>query len=86
MADEAMRVDAGGASPTEVIRQQAVTQDFVVLRFAVIGLIVALTISLIGAIVLTYNGREIPEGINAIGSACVGAVSTMLVRSSAGIQ
>ena len=76
-----LKTEDGAASPTEVIRQQAVTQDFTVLRFAVLGLIVALTIALAGSIVLTYGEKEIPEGIIAIGSACVGALSTMLVRA-----
>ncbi len=83
---EPLKAEDGVASPQEVIHQQAVSQDYVVLRFAVLGLIVALAISLVGAIVLTYAGHEIPEGIVAIGSACVGAVSTMLVRSSAGAR
>lgn len=81
---ETLKVEDGTATPHEVIRQQAVSQDFVVLRFAVLGLIVALAIALIGTVVLTYSDREIPEGIIAIGSACVGALSTMLVRSNSG--
>lgn len=74
----------GEASASEVIRHQAVTQDFTVLRFAVYGLIVANVIALVGVLVLVGIGKEAPEGIIAIGSASVGALATMLVRNQVG--
>lgn len=68
------------ASPTEVIRQQATSQDYVVLRMAVIGLILATIVALVGTCVLTWFEKAAPDGIVAIGSAGVGALATMLVR------
>jgi hypothetical protein len=68
------------ASPTEVIRQQATSQDYVVLRMAVIGLIMATIVALVGTCVLTWFEKAAPDGIVAIGSAGVGALATMLVR------
>lgn len=78
---EALVVDPSTATPKEVILQQAVTQDFTVLRFAVLGLIAAAVLALLGVIYLTDGGKEVPEGVIAIGSACVGALSTLLVRA-----
>lgn len=68
------------ASPTEVIRQQATSQDYVVLRLAVAGLILATVAALAGTILLTWFDKSAPDGIVAIGSAGVGALATMLVR------
>lgn len=68
------------ASATEVIRQQATSQDYVVLRLAVIGLIIATVFALAGTVVLTWFDKSAPDGIVAIGSAGVGALATMLVR------
>jgi uncharacterized integral membrane protein len=68
------------ATATEVIRQQVSSQDYVVLRFAVIGLMLAILVSLIGVVFLAWAERELPDGIVAIGSASVGALATMLVR------
>lgn len=67
-------------APSEVIRQQATSQDYVVLRIAVVGLIIAIVFALVGTIVLIWNGRNAPDGVVAIGSAGVGALATMLVR------
>lgn len=64
----------------DVIQQQTSAQDYVVLRFAVIGLIVAINVTLIGVMVLSYGDQNVPEGLIAIGSTAVGALSTMLVR------
>lgn len=64
----------------EVIQQQTSAQDYVVLRFAVMGLLLAVVSSIGGVLVLAYAGKNVPEGILAIGSAAVGALSTMLVR------
>lgn len=68
------------ATSGEVIRQQVSSQDYVVLRLAVIGLMVAILICLLGAIVLAWQGKDLPDGLVAIGSASVGALATMLVR------
>lgn len=68
------------SSPAEVIQQQTSAQDYVVLRFAVAGLVMAVVLSLAGVLALGFASREVPEGILAIGSAAVGALSTMLVR------
>jgi hypothetical protein len=65
---------------SEVIRQQATSQDYVVLRLAVVGLIIATVMALIGTIFLTWYGKSPPDGVVAIGSAGVGALATMLVR------
>lgn len=68
------------ATATEVIRQQVTSQDYVVLRLAVAGLILATLVSLVGVVALAAYGKELPDGIVAIGSASVGALATMLVR------
>lgn len=68
------------SAPSEVIRQQATAQDYVVLRLAVVGLIIATVAALLGTIFLIWNGRQAPDGVVAIGSAGVGALATMLVR------
>lgn len=73
-------IPAPAAAPADVIRQQATSQDYVVLRLAVIGLIIATAISLVGTIVLVWNQKAAPDGVVAIGSAGVGALATMLVR------
>ena len=69
------------SSPADVIRHKAVTQDFTVLRFAVLGLIVSNVMALLGVVALSILNKEVPEGVIAIGSASVGALSTMLVRN-----
>lgn len=74
----------GESSAQEVIRHTAVTQDFAVLRFAVLGLIVSNVLALVGVVVLSVMNKEVPEGVIAIGSASVGALSTMLVRNQIG--
>lgn len=68
------------ATSTDVIRQQATSQDYVVLRLAVVGLIIATVFALVGTILLSWYGKAAPDGIVAIGSAGVGALATMLVR------
>ena len=68
------------ATPTEVIRQQATSADYVVLRLAVVGLIIATVLALAGTVFLIWSGRSAPDGVVAIGSAGVGALATMLVR------
>ena len=71
------------ADPKDVIVQQRVAQDYGVLRLAVFGLLLALVGVVIGAILLTYAGKELPSAIVALGSAAVGALATMLVRPPA---
>ena len=68
------------SSSQDVIQQQTSAQDYVVLRFAVLGLILAVAVALAGVLVLAYSDKKTPEGVLAIGSAAVGALSTMLVR------
>jgi len=68
------------APVSEVIRQQATASDYVVLRLAVIGLIIATCLALLGTVALIYFGKTAPDGVVAIGSAGVGALATMLVR------
>lgn len=50
-----------------------------VLLLAVGGLVVALLVCIVSASLLVNNNKEVPDGILAIGSAAVGALSTMLV-------
>lgn len=71
---------SGEAAPQEVIQQQVVSQDYSVLRLAVVGLILAIVLALFGVVYLTFVERDLPEGLTAIGSAAVGALATMLVR------
>jgi uncharacterized integral membrane protein len=70
------------AAPKEVIQQQVVSQDYLVLRVAVYGLIISIVMSIIGVVTLAYLNKELPDGVLAMGSAAVGALSTMLVRPS----
>jgi uncharacterized integral membrane protein len=71
---------AAGAPPGEVIRQQATAQDYVVLRLAVVGLILAIVLALVGTVTLAWYDKAVPDGVIALGSAGVGALATMLVR------
>lgn len=68
------------SSSQDVIQQQVSAQDYVVLRFAVLGLLVGVAVSLVGVLFLAAIGKAAPEGVLSIGSACVGALATMLVR------
>src|SRR5688572_19878263 len=68
------------ASSQDVIQQQTSAQDYVVLRFAVVGLLAAVVVSLVGVLLLAATNNQTPEGVLAIGSAAVGALSTMLDR------
>lgn len=79
-ADPQTLIAAPAAPPAEVIRQQQVVSDYTILRLAVLGLIVATVIALIGGVFLLSTGRAVPDGIIAIGSSSVGALATMLVR------
>lgn len=67
-------------SSEQVLQRQTTSQDYVVLRYAVIGLILALIISMVGVIYLAWKGIAAPDGIIAIGSAAVGSLATMLIR------
>jgi uncharacterized integral membrane protein len=78
--DPQILVPPATASPGEVIRQQATSQDYVVLRLAVVGLIIATVFALAGTVLLSWYGKAAPDGVVAIGSAGVGALATMLVR------
>lgn len=76
----AQLVGPAEATATEVIRQQVLSQDYLVLRFAVLGLMLAIVMTLAGVVYLASVEKELPDGIVAIGSASVGALATMLVR------
>lgn len=68
------------AKAQEVLVQQTVNGDYLILKYAVIGLILIANLTMIGSIFLAIQNTSVPEGILAIGSASVGALSTMLVR------
>ena len=57
--------------------------DFVVLRLAVTGLILMGLVAVAGSLVLNAWDKTVPDGIIAMGSAAIGALSTMLVRTQA---
>lgn len=82
-ADPQTLIPAPAAPPAEVIRQQQVVSDYTILRLAVLGLIVATVLALLGAVFLLTQERTVPDGIIAIGSSAVGALATMLVRPPA---
>ena len=64
----------------EETKRQVLGEDYLVLRWAVAGLILAIFVSLMGVILLSWNGTTLPDGVIAIGSTAVGALATMLVR------
>lgn len=64
----------------QVIQRQSTNQDYIVLRYAVVGLVLAIAITLLGVIFLSHQEKSIPDGVVAMGSAAVGALATMLVR------
>jgi hypothetical protein len=68
------------AAPKEVIQQQVVSQDYLVLRVAVYGLIVAIILSIISVVGMAWLSKDVPEGIIAMGATATGALATMLVR------
>ena len=68
------------AEPQEILVQQRVSGDYLILKYAVIGLIITIGVSLAGSLYLASQSKDIPEGILAIGSTSVGALATMLVR------
>lgn len=71
-------------SAADVIHQQAAIQDYVILRYAVIGLIMIALVSIVGSLFLIRQYKqEVSAGVSAIialGGAAVGGLSTMLVR------
>lgn len=72
------------ATAREVINQQVTTMDYLVLRYAVIGLIAAIILSILGTLILSVVGSNVPDnvttGLFGMGGAAVGALATMLVR------
>lgn len=68
------------ATPVEVIQQQASSLDYQILRYAVLGLVASVVVTLIGVFFLVINETPLPDGLLAIGSTAVGALATMLVR------
>lgn len=56
--------------------------DSFTIRLVVASLAVIALVALVGTLVLAYAGKTIPDAIIALGSACVGAVSGILARTS----
>ncbi len=51
-----------------------------VLKLAVLGLVLLGFSAMVGSVALLWRGTEaVPDGIIAMGSACVGALATLLV-------
>lgn len=69
-----------GPTSEQVIQRQTTNQDYVVLRYAVLGLVIAIAATILGVIFLGYQEKPVPDGVVAMGSAAVGALATMLVR------
>jgi uncharacterized integral membrane protein len=65
---------------SEALQRQVSNQDYSILRYAVVGLVVAISITIFGDIYLLANDKSTPTGLLAIGSAAVGALATMLVK------
>lgn len=65
---------------SDALKAQVSNQDYSILRFAVLGLIIAIVFTIIGDIFLLARGNTTPTGMLAIGSAAVGALATMLVK------
>ena len=78
------QLTAPSADAGEVIRQQAMQQDFGVLRLVVAAIGIALIAAIVGIVFLVWSNKELPEGLVAIGSGAVGALATMLVRGGTG--
>lgn len=75
-----MNEPSAPAPPTEVTKRVQSDQDFVVLRLATgaLGVLAILVVVMMGF--LSLQERTLPDGVMAIGSAAVGALSTLLVR------
>lgn len=73
-------VTPGVVTPAEVIQQQSSTQDYAVLRYAVLGLILTVVVSLVGVLLLAYQEKTAPDGVIAAAGAAIGALATMIVR------
>jgi hypothetical protein len=74
----------GTSTSQEVIQQQTSVQDYVILRYAVIGLILVALVAIIGSLALIgTSSTEVQAGVTAIialGGVAVGGLATMLVR------
>lgn len=57
------------------------TDSFTV-RLVVASLAIIALVSVVGGFVLAYGGKTIPDALIATGSACVGAISGILARTS----
>lgn len=67
----------------EVLQQTTSVQDYVILRYAVVGLILIALVAIIGSLLLIKLNDEVQAGVTAIialGGVAVGGLSTMLVR------
>lgn len=60
--------------------------DSFTIRLVVASLAIIALVSVVGALVLAYSGKAIPDAIIALGSACVGAVSGILARTSSSTE
>lgn len=72
------------STPAEVIQQQTSVQDYVILRYSVIGLIMIALVAIIGSLFLIQQNKGMQDGITAIialGGVAVGGLSTLLVRT-----
>lgn len=72
------------STPAEVIQQQTSVQDYVILRYSVIGLILIALVAIIGSLFLIQQNKSTQDGITAIialGGVAVGGLSTLLVRT-----
>ena len=79
-SDSQRLLPTGPVQVQDVIQQQSANADYLILRFAVIGLITAALVTIIGTLILAWQSIPLPDGILAIGSASVGALATLLVR------
>lgn len=71
------------AKASEVIQQQVSSQDYVILRFAVVGLTLIAVIAIVGSLFLIRENNEVQAGVTAIialGGVAVGGLVTMLTR------
>lgn len=56
--------------------------DTFTIRLVVASLAIISLVAITGGLVLSYTERSIPDAIIALGSACVGALSGILARTS----
>ena len=62
-------------------RRSTGEQDVWVYRISVLALGLAVLSSMVGGIVLSAGGRQIPEAVVALGSAAIGSLAGLLIPS-----